>query len=231
MRRVAVLQSNYLPWKGYFDIIHRVDVFVFYDDVQYTKNDWRNRNRIKTPQGSQWLTVPVGASLDRLVCDVTIPDVHWQQKHYKTLTQCYARAPHFDLLAGFLQDTFLEQQWQSLSQLNQHLIRTISRDFLNITTEFRDSREFAPDGRKADRLLDLLQKMKAEHYLSGPSARGYIDEAAFNAAGIQLEYMDYGHYAEYPQLFPPFDHYVSVLDLLFMTGRDAPQMIWGGAKS
>src|SRR4029079_10372519 len=95
MSTVAVLQSNYLPWKGYFDIIHDADLFIFYDDVQYTKNDWRNRNRIKAPGGTAWLTVPVGQALDRRICDVEIREHHWQLKHWRTLQQCYGQSPHF----------------------------------------------------------------------------------------------------------------------------------------
>ena len=105
MSTVAVLQSNYLPWKGYFDIIHDADLFIFYDDVQYTKNDWRNRNKVKVPGGSAWITVPVGPALDRRICDVQIPEHRWQQKHWKTLQQYYGPAPHFRSYDNFLRST------------------------------------------------------------------------------------------------------------------------------
>ncbi len=227
MSRVAVLQSNYMPWKGYFDIIREVDLFVFYDDVQYTKNDWRNRNRIKTPQGVQWLTIPVGANLDRLICDVTFPESRWQQKHWKSLVQCYSAAPHWKWLGEFLHYVYLERKWKTLSELNQYAITTISRTFLGFTTEFRDSREFPVKGRKQERLLDLLSQVNATDYLSGPAARDYIDAADFHARGINLVYKSYQGYPEYPQLYPPFEHNVSVLDLLVMTGADAPRFVRG----
>lgn len=225
--RVAVLQSNYIPWKGYFDIIQRVDTFVFYDDVQFTKNDWRNRNRIKTPSGLQWLTIPVGSDLNRLVQDVAITDHHWQVKHWKTLQQVYGKAPFFPVYREFLEAVYLDRVWDNLSVLNQYLIVEISRLFLGVTTQFRRSSEFALRGAKSDRLLDLLQQLETSQYVSGPSALSYIDSASYSAAGITVEYMNYSGYPPYPQLHPPFEHGVSILDLLFHAGPEAPRYIWG----
>jgi hypothetical protein len=226
-RRVAVLQSNYIPWKGYFDIIHDVDVFVFYDDVQYTKNDWRNRNRIKTPAGPQWLTIPVGPSADRLVCEVEIPQNGWAMSHWKTIRQNYSKAPYFDRYAPLLEETLTARRWATLSQLNQYLIRSIAEEFLGIHVEFRDSREYKLAARKLDRLCDLLRQSGADTYISGPSAKDYIDEAHFDALGIDLCWKDYSGYPEYAQLYPPFDHAVSIIDLLFHVGPEAPGYIWG----
>lgn len=230
MKRVAVLQSNYIPWKGYFDIIHDVDLFIFYDDVQFTKNDWRNRNKIKVPGGTAWLTVPVGQNLDRLICEVTIEDRQWQVKHFKTLCQYYGKAPHFSRYREYFEHVYLGHPWRSLSELNQTLIREISSNFLGISTQFKDSREFVAEGQKLERLIDLLGKCGAEHYLSGPAARNYIEPEAFARRGIELVYKDYSGYPEYPQFHPPFDHYVTILDLLFHTGPDAPWYIWGWRK-
>lgn len=230
MKKVAILQSNYIPWKGYFDIIHDVDLFVFYDDVQYTKNDWRNRNKIKTQHGSAWLTIPTGTDLDRLICEVSLPDPRWQKNHYKNFLQYYAKAPFFRLYQPLLEEVYLTRQWSSLSELNQYFIKTIARDCLGVTTEFADSRSYGASGKCLDRLLDLLNKCGATHYVSGPAAQDYIDPSAFAAAGIELSYKDYSGYPEYPQYFPPFDHSVSILDLLFHTGTDAPEYIWGWRK-
>lgn len=227
MKKVAVLQSNYLPWKGYFDLIHDVDLFVFYDDVQFTKNDWRNRNRIKTAQGTQWLTVPVGASLDRLICEVRLEDSRWQARHWKTILQSYSRAPHFSMYRDFFEDFFMRRRWASLSEMNQYLIKAIAAQFLGVRTEFRDSREFAVSGAKLDRLLSLLSKVGATHYFSGPAAKAYIDESRFSDAGIRLTYKDYSAYPAYPQLYPPFEHPVSVIDLLFSCGARSAELIWG----
>jgi hypothetical protein len=225
--KVAVIQSNYVPWKGYFDMIHDVEVFVFHDDLQYTKNDWRNRNKIKTPAGPEWLTIPVGTSEHRLICEVEIKDATWQKKHWNLLKTHYARAPHFETYRALLTDVYLGSRWESLSALNQHLIKLVSKDLLGITTEFRDSRELSPEGAKQDRLLDLLRKVGATSYLSGPAAKDYIEPERFAAAGIDLAWKSYAGYPEYPQLFPPFEHGVSILDLLLNVGPEAPQYIWG----
>ena len=226
-KRVAILQSSYIPWKGYFDIIHDVDRFVFYDDVQFTPRDWRSRNRIKTPQGPLWLTVPAGQSRNRLICEVGLEDKSWGKKHWDTLRHAYGKAPYFASFRPFLEHVYLERRWESLSELNQFMTRTIAREFLGIGTEFRDSREYAAEGRKFDRLFDLAVKAGATSYLSGPSARDYIEPERFAAAGIELAYKSYGGYPEYPQPYPPFEHAVTILDLLFQTGADAPRHIWG----
>lgn len=231
MKTVAIIQSNYIPWKGYFDIINEADLFIFYDDVQFTKNDWRNRNRIKTHQKSAWITIPVSTDKDFLICEVEIKNSHWAIKHWKTLTQYYSRAPYFKWLQPFLEEVYLGKRWDTLSELNHFLICTLSRDYLGITTEFQDSREFKPEGKKLDRLIDLLWKAGAEIYISGPAAKGYIQEERFVEAGICLQYKDYSGYPEYPQFFPPFEHGVTILDLLFHTGPDAPWYIWGWRQS
>src|SRR5262245_16073936 len=140
--RAAICQSNYLPWKGYFDLIHDVDVFVFYDDVQYTKNDWRNRNRVKSPQGAQWLTIPVGARIHRQVREVVITDPRWQCRHWKTLRQLYGRARFFENYREFLEEVYLKREWRTLSELNRFLIQHIAKEFLGIQTAFRCSTEF-----------------------------------------------------------------------------------------
>jgi len=227
VNRVAIIQSNYIPWKGYFDIIHDVDLFIFYDDVQFTTRDWRSRNKIKTANGTTWLTVPVGSRVDRLICEVQIADQNWQQKHWRSISQAYARAPFFAKYRAFFSAVFLGQNWTRLSELNVYLTKRIATDFLGIDVEFRDSREFSPQGSKDARLLDILKKVGAQTYVSGPSAKDYIDESAFAEAGIQLIWKDYSGYPEYPQLHPPFEHAVSIIDLLFNVGPDAPHYIWG----
>jgi len=225
--KVAVIQSNYLPWKGYFDIIHDVDLFVFYDDVQYTKNSWRNRNTIKTPVGPQWITIPVGKREDRRICDVEIQDGEWAARHWRLLQQHYGRAPWFEYCRPFLEDVYVGRTWTNLSTLNQFLIRSVATKWLGITTEFRDSREFSPVGAKADRLLDLLKKIGADVYLSGPSAKDYVPVGQFNDAGIDVVWKSYEGYPVYPQPYPPFSHQVTILDLLFHVGPHAPDYIWG----
>jgi len=231
MKTVAILQSNYIPWKGYFDIINDVELFIFYDDVQYTKNDWRNRNKIKTAGGTGWLSIPAGSDKNRLICEVIINDKRWQEKHWKTLFQLYGKAPYFSNYADFLEDFYLNHHWSSLSELNQHLIRYIAGEFLGIKTEFVDSRHFVARGNKQDRLLDLLKNTGATQYISGPAAKNYIEADQFSSAGIELIWKDYSNYPEYPQFYPPFEHGVTVLDLLFHTGPEASHYIWGWRDS
>jgi hypothetical protein len=222
---VAVLQSNYLPWKGYFDIIRRADLVVFYDDVQFTKNDWRNRNRIKTRSGLLWLTVPVGADISRRICDVAIDDERWQRRHHRTLVQEYGKAPCFELVRPLLDEGLLGRRWTNLSELNQWFIRAICERYLALAPRWLDSRAFSLAGSGSDRLLQLVAATGAARYVSGPAGQAYIDQATFAARGIAVEWMDYSRYPEYPQFHPPFEHAVSILDLLCHLGGEAPRFI------
>lgn len=226
-KRVAVLQSSYIPWKGYFDIIHDVDTFIFYDDVQFTYQDWRSRNRVIANGNPVWLTVPTGGDIKRLINEVLLPNPTWQKKHWSTIRHAYTKSPRFRDYAGPFEEIYLGKQWTSLSEMNQYVTKTIAKDILGIATEFRDSLEFEASGSKLDRLIDLLTKAGATHYLSGPAARSYIDPQRFEDAGIQLEYKDYAGYPEYKQLSNEFEHGVSILDMLFNVGTDAPYYIWG----
>lgn len=228
MKKVAVLQSNYIPWKGYFDIIHDVDLFIFHDDLQYTKNDWRNRNKIKTPQGTKWLSIPVGTNEHRLIDEVRMPsDKSWQKKHYLMLKQNYSKTPFFKKYDDFLKDAYLERKWEYLYELDRYMIETISRDFLKIDTKFACSRDLFTEGAKHEKLLSLLKSAKADYYLSGPAAKDYIIAEDYAKAGIELHWKDYSGYPEYTQLYGEFTHNVSILDLLFHVGDKAPYYIWG----
>ena len=227
--RVVINQSNYLPWKGYFDLIHDADVFIFHDDLQYTKNDWRNRNRLKTPRGPQWLTIPVGTSEHRLINEVFLPADHtWRTKHWRVIEQNYRDTPYFNLYAPFCREVYLgKMRWRTLAELNQFLLSTIAREFLGIRTEFVDSARFRVMAKKQDRVIALLKAVGATTYISGPAAKAYLDPAKLSAEGIELVWKDYSGYPEYPQPFPPFEPAVFILDLLFGTGSTAPDFIWG----
>jgi hypothetical protein len=223
----AILQPSYIPWRGYFDQIRRVDLFVFFDDVQYDKNGWRNRNRIKTANGSIWLTVPVlskGTTSDQvLIKDIEINwDRQWNEKHLATVRQAYSRAPFFDaymtLVEGFLRDPP-----RLLADLTIPSTVALARE-LGLEAEFLRSSELDVSGAKTDRILAILESVSATHYVSGPAARTYLEEDRLEAAGISVEYVNYD-YAEYEQLYPPFDPQVSILDLLFMAGPEAPKLI------
>lgn len=225
--RVAIIQSGYLPWKGHFDIIHDVDLFVFLDDVQFTLRDWRTRNRLKTPRGSAWLTIPVGSHRDLCIDEVRIPDPLWQERHWSTLRHNYGHAPFFPLYRNFFEDVYRGHTWESLSRLNQYLTVGIAQDLLGIRTEFMDARPLATQGRKTTRLLQILEKCEAQTYITGPTTRSYLDVDLLAEAGIQAIFKNFDGYPEYRQPHPPFDHFVSVLDLLFNMGPEAPWYIWG----
>ncbi|HSO27698.1 MAG TPA: WbqC family protein [Anaerolineales bacterium] len=226
----VILQPSYIPWRGYFDQIRRADVFVFYDDVQYDKNGWRNRNRIKTHQGLQWLTIPVhtkGVTSEGLaIKDVTIDwRSQWSRKHWLSLQQAYAKAPYFGDYAPLLQE-FYQRTDSHLADLTIDLTIALARRLGINHTRFMRSSSLAVEGAKTDRLIAILTQLGADSYLSGPAARAYLEEEKFSQAGIKLVYMAYD-YPEYPQLYPPYEPQVSILDLLFMTGTAALNYITG----
>lgn len=223
--KVAIIQSNYIPWRGYFDIIHDVDLFVFLDDVQMTTRDWRSRNKIKTPAGTQWLTVPVSGGRHQLICETRIVPNGWQEQHLKALQSNYGRSPHYRQFA-FLLEWLYQVPHDRLSDFNRRTTEMIC-DILGIQTRLVSSMELAAEGSKDDRLISICRQLGATTYLSGPAARAYIVEEKFGEAGLEVMYKDYAGYPEYPQLFPPFDTAVSILDLLFNCGSQAPDFIWG----
>lgn len=222
-RKVAIVQSNYIPWKGYFDMIAAVDEFILYDDMQYTRRDWRNRNQIKTPQGKQWLTVPVRVRgrYHQKIRDTEIDGSDWASDHWKALVQNYRRALHFDEIAGWLEPLYLVESYSHVSQLNRRFIDAVC-DYLGIKTTISNSWDYCIRDGKTERLVDLCAQAGGTEYISGPAAKGYIEGSAFAEHGIKLTWFDYAEYLEYPQLWGKFDHGVTILDLLFNCGKDAP---------
>ena len=230
MKKIAILQSNYIPWKGYFDLIGSVDEFVLYDDMQYTKNDWRNRNLIKTPNGPAWLTIPVRQeSLAQTIRETRIANPLWHKQHWKTLAQNYAKAAHFKEYKDVFEELYLGATETSLCAINRKFIQAIN-GLLGIDTIIRCSSEFTLAPGKSERLLELCQKLGGTTYLSGPAASDYLEVPIFTAAGIEVEWMDYSGYPEYTQLFPPFEHGVSIVDLLFNEGGNAPKFMKGAHR-
>jgi hypothetical protein len=224
----VILQPSYIPWRGYFDQINRADVFVFYDDVQYDKHGWRNRNQIKTAQGRQWLTIPVHSSgvveksipINQVEIDWSKP---WNTSHWKALTFAYGRAPFFQDLARRL-EPFYQRHDVYVADFTIALTIALAKELGIEHTRFMRSSEMQAAGKKTDRLMQILVQLGVDHYISGPSAKEYIEEDKLASAGITLEYIDY-NYPEYPQLRPPFDPNLSILDLLFNTGPDAIKYI------
>lgn len=220
MKKIAILQSNYIPWKGYFDLIASVDEFIIYDDMQFTKNDWRNRNKIKTKNGLEWLSVPVGQDIKRRIRDVELQDSKWQEKHWKTIVTNYARADHYIEISKLLAPIYLNKKHNNLSQLNIELIQTIC-DYLNIKTKITKSWDYELIGDKTERLINLCKQTKANVYISGPAAKDYLNEDLFIEAGINLKWFNYQNYEEYNQLWEGFQHGVSIIDLLFNCGAES----------
>jgi hypothetical protein len=221
-KRVAIVQSSYIPWKGYFDLIRAADEFILLDDVQFTKRDWRSRNRIKTKDGLHWLTIPVHTKGRYLqtIADTTVSDPEWAQRHWQTIRTAYARAPYFDAYAGPIAALYQEPLPNRLSEINHAFITAIGRA-LEVTTPITWSSEYHPVEGRNERLVDLCVKAGATEYLSGPAAAGYVDHEAFAAAGVSVTFADYSGYPEYEQPHPPFESAVSALDLLFCTGPHA----------
>ncbi|MBC2716494.1 MAG: WbqC family protein [Desulfobacteraceae bacterium] len=219
-KKIAIVQSNYIPWKGYFDLIAAVDEFILYDDMQFTKNDWRNRNKIKTPKGIEWISVPVGQNIRRRIRDVELPNNYWQNKHWKTIESNYRRAPHFEEVAALFEPLYRQHQYTNLSALNREMIEAICA-YLCITTKISNSWDYCLIDGKIERLVDLCTQAGGTEYISGPAAKDYIDESLFAERGIKLNWFNYAGYPEYPQLWGEFTHNVSILDLLFNCGKDA----------
>jgi len=222
MKKIAILQSNYVPWLGYFQLIDSVDEFILYDDVQFTKRDWRNRNRIKTPQGVQWLSIPVGESTHRRIRDVEVC-APWRENHWKTLERNYRQALSFNETAEWLQPLYLECQITNLSDINKSLIEAIC-DKLGITTRITSSSDYGLIGDRNERLVNLCLQTTATHYVSGPAAKAYLNSQKFSENSISVDWFDYPEQNPYPQLWGEFVGGLSVLDGLFNMGSKLMQV-------
>jgi hypothetical protein len=226
-RSVAIIQSNYIPWKGYFDIINRVDEFILFDEAQYTVRDWRNRNQIKAANGPQWLSIPVNVKGKRYqkISETTVSKPDWAAEHWKTIQHSYARAPYFKEYRSFFEDLYTRALAETyLSKINYLFMKSIN-DLLGITTPLTWSSDYQLVDGKNDRLIGLCQQVKANVYLSGPSARNYLDEKLFADVNMRVEWMDYSGYSEYHQLYPPFTHAVSIVDLIFNEGPNTQKFM------
>ena len=222
MKKIAILQSNYIPWKGYFDIMGSVDEFIIYDEMQYTKNDWRNRNKIKTTNGLIWLTIPVKIEkLNQKINETKIADNKWHIKHKNSLQTNYGKATKFKECKDFIFNIYEQaSRLDYISEINYTFLNELNK-FLKISTKISFSTDYNIGEGKTERLINICKQSNSNIYLSGPSAKNYIDEALFTKNNINLEWFDYIGYKEYEQLYPPFEHGVSILDLIFNTGEDA----------
>lgn len=223
MKKIIITQSNYIPWKGYFDGINMVDEFIIYDDMQYTKRDWRNRNMIKTKEGLKWLSVPVEVKgkFFQKINETKVSEKNWAQSHWSIITQSYSKAPYFKLYKDFFEHLYKEcANEEYLSKINYIFLKGIC-DLLDIKTKIMWSSDFVLAEGKTERLVDLCKQVGATDYYSGPAAKDYMDEDLFRKENINVHYFDYSGYPEYKQQTEPFEHGVTILDLLFNTGEDA----------
>jgi len=225
-KNVAILQSNYIPWKGYFDLINLANEFILYDDVQYTRRDWRNRNIIKSPSGPFWLTIPVDVKGQyfQKIKDTKVAEQGWREKHWKAICFNYAKSSYFKDYSSLFEELYRGSRQVYLSEINYTFIAAINK-LLGITTKISWSSDYNLVEGKSERLVDLCQQAKASAYISGPAAKDYIREEVFDENNIQLFWMDYSGYPEYHQLYPPFTHQVSIIDLIFNEGPNVFQFM------
>ncbi|EEO25469.1 WbqC family protein [Helicobacter winghamensis] len=222
MKKIAISQSNYIPWKGYFDLINSVDEFVIYDDMQYTRRDWRNRNLIKTPNGVKWLSIPVEVKgrFTQAIKEVKVVNMQWKREHLESLRHNYSKALYFRDYFAWFEELLMGTTSVYLSEINAKILKEINA-LLGIVTKISYSWDYELFGDKTQKLINICKQTGASEYISGPSAKNYIDENLFKESNIKLSWFDYDNYPQYTQLYPPFIHNVSVLDLLFNTGKNA----------
>ena len=223
-KKIAILQSNYIPWKGYFDLIAAVDEFILYDDMQYTRRDWRNRNKIKTPNGVKWLSVPVKVKgkYHQLIKETEIDGSDWAQSHWGSIKQSYLKTPHFKEIANWLEPLYVDNSYTHLSHLNCSFIEAICQ-YLQVNTVIKWSSDYTLIDGKTERLADLCVQAGGDEYISGPAAKDYVEAGIFDAANIKLTWFDYSGYPQYPQAWNEFVHEVSILDLLFNCGKKSAE--------
>lgn len=223
----VILQPNYIPWKGYFDLINRADIFVFYDDVKYTKRDWRNRNKIKTQHGVKWITIPVinKGKFDQLIKDVIMDENSgWREKHWDQLRHNYAKTKYYQMYCDKIKKMY-DNKISNLCDFNIAFTLLIS-EILGIKTKCIRSSDLNTNGSQSEKLIQICKKLEITHYLSGPSAADYIDDNKFKREKIEVTYHEY-LYTTYHQLYGDFEHNVTILDLIFNCGEESSKYIWG----
>jgi hypothetical protein len=220
--KVLITQSNYIPWKGYFDSISLCDIFVVYDDMQFTKRDWRNRNLIKTPQGLTWLSIPieVKGKYFQKIKDTKIANKDWNLSHWNIIKQNYKNADYYKEMAEWIEPLYLNCNFEYLSEVNLHFIHAINQ-YLGINTKIVSSSDFELHDDRNQRLVEICKALNGTEYYSGPAAKNYLEIEKFADASITVHFFDYSGYSIYPQLHEGFEHGVSILDLLFNTGNNA----------
>lgn len=227
LKRLALLQSNYIPWKGYFDIINSVDEFVIYDEAQYTRRDWRNRNLIKTKNGLLWLTIPVEVKgrFTQKICETKIADKTWAEKHFKSIRHNYSSAPFFPVYSGVIKEAYIKcKEIMYLSEINRLFIEVIN-SILGVKTQITNSADYHYSGNQNEKIVEICKLAGADKYVTGKAARTYLDTELFSETGIEIIWVDYSGYPEYEQIYPPYEHKVSIIDLIFNKGEESTRFM------
>lgn len=226
---VSVHQPHYLPWLGYLDKIDQSDLFVVLDNVQYKKREFQNRNRIKTPDGETWLTVPVvtKGKYEQKTSEVEIDNsVSWQDKHARSLEMNYGKAAHYGEVMGRLMKYYDREPWGRLMDLSVEMLKYYLEAF-GIETPVRFESEFDIQGLRTERIVNICLATGADTYLSGSGAKEYLEEGMFEKAGLKLEYQHYRH-PVYRQLHGEFRPYMCAADLLFNHGPESGEIMKKG---
>ncbi|MBL8007058.1 MAG: WbqC family protein [Ignavibacteria bacterium] len=226
MKKIIITQSNYIPWKGYFDSINMTDEFIIYDDMQYTKRDWRNRNQIKTREGLKWLTIPVevrGKYLQK-INETKISDPGWGKNHWNSIVHNYSKSEFFRKYSEIFESIYLNNTEEFLSKVNLKFIEAVC-EILGINSTFIWSSEFTLLEDRNERLIDICKQRGATDYYSGPAAKAYMDLSMFEKEKINVHWFDYSGYPEYRQQFGEFAHTVTILDLIFNEGPDTKKFM------
>jgi hypothetical protein len=220
-----------MPWKGYFDLISYVDEFIIFDDMQYTRRDWRNRNKIKTPNGLEWLTVPVQVKgkYDQRIMDVSTEGDLWKSKHLSSIMHNYRKSLHFESSMDWLTKAYDALESNNLSSINTQLIREVC-NHLEIDTKISSSLEYSTSENPSTRLAQICLESEAGVYVSGPSARDYIETSVFEDREIEIEWFHYDNFPEYPQLWGKFESHVSVIDSIMNCGPHPENFLRGTKK-
>lgn len=221
MSKVIITQSNYIPWKGYFSSMREATHLVLYDDMQYTKRDWRNRNKLITPAGPKWLSIPVHVKgrYYQKINETVICDRDWGTQHWNFIRSNYSKAPYFDEYSQHFEELFTSNGPELLSEVNEVFIRKIL-SLLGIEIQILRSSDFVLRGNKTEKLVNICNELDATTYFTGPAAKNYMDESLFYDSGIDIQYYDFSGYPEYAQRWDGFTHAVSILDMFFNLGPE-----------
>jgi len=222
--KVIITQSNYIPWKGYFTTMRKASHFIIYDDAQYTKRDWRNRNKIVTPNGLKWLSIPVDVKgkYHQKINEAKISDPNWTTDHWNKIYQNYKKAPCFKQISSHFEELYLDKlrHIESLTDINRTILEKCI-ELLEIEIKIMDSRDFNLRGGKTEKLINVCKDLEADEYFTGSAAKNYIEEDLFLNNGIKLSYYDLDGFPSYEQQWDDFEHKVSILDMFFNLGFES----------